>query len=101
MRTATITLRGAEFAQTMSEMRIWLDQHLFEPTRFTYNQDKEIIVIAVDFLEDHHAEAFQSRFGRQREVASSFLSAQKQVNRAAGHGFGMPEARGTMAQACW
>jgi hypothetical protein len=102
MHTATVTLSGAEFAQKMSEMRAWLDQHSFEPIRFTYKQNREIIVISVDFLEDHHAEAFRSRFaGRQREVVSSLLSAQKQVNRAAGDGFGMPEARGTMAQACW
>jgi hypothetical protein len=102
MHTATITLRGSEFSQTMQEMRTWLDQHLFDPTRFTYNQDKEIIVISVDFLEDHQAEAFQSRFAdRQREVASSLLSAQKQVSRAAGVGIDMPGARGTMAQACW
>jgi hypothetical protein len=102
VRTAAITLRDAEFAQKMSEMRIWLDQHFFEPIRFTYKQDREIIVISVDFQEDHHAEAFQSRFaGRQREAAATLRTAQKQVNRAAGDGFGMPEARGTMAQACW
>ena len=86
----------------MSEMRAWLDQQHFEPLTFTYTQDREIIVISVDFREDYHAEAFQSRFaGRQREVGSSVLSAQKQVNRAALDCFGMPEARGTMAEACW
>src|SRR5215469_2314795 len=63
MGTAAITLRAAEFVQTMSEMRAWLDQQHFEPLTFTYNQDREIIVISVDFREDHHAEAFQSRFG--------------------------------------
>jgi hypothetical protein len=102
MRTATVTLRGADFAQKMSEMRIWLDEHSFEPIRFTYKQDREIIVITVDFQEDHHAEAFQSRFaGRRREVVSSLLSAQKQANCAAGVSLGKPETRGTMAQACW
>ena len=102
MGTATITLRGAEFVQTMSEMRAWLDQQLLEPLRFTYKQDREIIVISVDFREDHHALAFQSRFaGRQLEVASSLMSAQKQVNRAALDRIGMPEAHGTMAEACW
>jgi hypothetical protein len=102
MHTATVTFRGADFAQKMSEMRIWLDEHSFEPIRFTYKQNREIIVLSVDFQEDHHAEAFQSRFaGRQREVASSLLSAQKQLNGAAGIGLAMPEARGTMAQACW
>jgi hypothetical protein len=85
----------------MSEMRAWLDQQHFEPLTFTYNQDREIIVISVDFQEDHHAEAFRSRFaGRQREVAS-LLSTQKQVNRAALDRFGTPQARGAVAEACW
>ena len=102
MRSATITLRGAEFAKKMSEMRVWLDQNLLEPIRFTYKQDREIITVTVDFQKDHDAQAFQSRFdGRQREVASSLRNGQKQVNRAADVGFGRPEARGTMAQACW
>jgi hypothetical protein len=102
MRTATVTLRGADFAQKMSEMRGWLDQHSFEPMRFTYKQNQEIIVISVEFQEDHHAEAFEDRFGsRQGEVASALRTAQKQVSRAAGVGIGRPETRGTMAQACW
>jgi len=102
MRTATITLRGADFAKKMSEMRIWLDRHSFDPTKFTYKQDREIIVITVDFPENHQAEAFQSRFAsQQREVASPLQSVQKQLNRAAGRRFGTPETRGTMAQACW
>jgi hypothetical protein len=75
MRTATITLRGADFVQKMSEMRAWLDQQSLEPTRFTYKQDREIILISVDFQEAHHAEAFQSRFdGQERDAASSLQS---------------------------
>jgi len=103
MRTATITLRGAEFAQKMSEMRAWLDRHSFEPTRFTYKQDREIIVITVDFKENHQAEAFQIRFdGQQREMASSHRNVQKQLNRAGAiASWGEAETRGTMAQACW
>jgi hypothetical protein len=111
MHTATVTFRSAEFAQKMSEMRIWLDQNLLEPVRFTYKQDRQIISISVEFQEDDQAEAFHSRFAgrqreraaslRQREAASWLRSAQKQVNRAAGVGFAMPEPRGTMAQACW
>jgi hypothetical protein len=98
MHTATITLRAADFARKMSEMRIWLDQHLFEPTRFTYKQDRESIVLTVDFQEDHHAEAFQGRFADgQREAAASLRSARELLNRVAGR----PATRGTMAQACW
>ena len=103
MRTATITLRGADFAKKMSEMRGWLDRHSFEPIRFTHKQDREIIVIAVDFKETHQAEAFQSRFdGQQREMAFSHRNVQKQLNRAGAiASWGEAETRGTMAQACW
>jgi hypothetical protein len=103
MRTATINLHGADFAKKMSEMRIWLDRHSFEPTRFTYKQDREIIVITVDFKENQQAEAFQSRFdGQQREGVSSHRNVQKQLNRAdAIASWGAAETRGTMAQACW
>jgi hypothetical protein len=41
--------RSADFAKKMSEMRVWLDRHSFEPARFTYQHDREIIVISVDF----------------------------------------------------
>jgi hypothetical protein len=103
MRTATITMRGADFAKKMSEMRVWLDRHSFEPTRFTYKQDREIIVITVDFKENHQAEAFQIRFdGQQREMASLHRNVQKQLNRAGAiASWGEAETRGTMAQACW
>jgi hypothetical protein len=103
MRTATITLNEADFAKKMSEMRVWLDRHSFEPTRFTYKQDREIIVISVDFKENREAEAFQSQFdGQQRKVASSHRNVQKQLNRAdAIASWGEAETCGTMAQACW
>ena len=103
MRSATITLRGADFAKKMSEMRLWHDRHSFAPTRFTYKQDREIIVITVDFKENHQAEAFQSRFnGQQREMAFSHRNVQKQLTRASAiASWGEAETRGTMAQACW
>ena len=65
MRTVTITLRGADFAGEMVEMRTWLDQHMIEPARFTYREDGKLVVISVDFRKDHHAEAFKIRFDGQ------------------------------------
>ena len=102
MRTATITLDGADFAGEMIEMRTWLDQHVFEPARFTYKQDGEIVVISVDFQEDDHAEAFQSRFtGRQPEADFPHRGGYQLLTRAAGDGVGGAETPATMAQACW
>jgi len=69
MRTVTIVLHGADFSAEMARMRTWLDQHMFKPTKFTYKQDQEIITISVDFLSNHHAEAFNRHFdGRESEA---------------------------------
>ena len=66
MRRVKITLRGEDFAGAMAEMRTWLDQRMFEPARFTYEQDKEVVVISVDFENDRQGEAFQCHFERVR-----------------------------------
>src|SRR6516165_6661855 len=42
MRTATVTLRGAEFTQKMTEMRMWLDEHFFEPIRFLTSKTEKL-----------------------------------------------------------
>jgi hypothetical protein len=101
MRTATVKLRGADFAGEMIEMRTWLDQHLVEPARYTYKQDGEIVVISVDFQEDHHAEAFQSRFTGQPAADFPLQGAYEPLSRAAGDRRGKSETPATMAQACW
>jgi len=76
MRTVTITLHGADFAGEMMNMRAWLDQHMFKPEKFTYKQDHEIITISLDFLNDHHAEAFKHHFdGRELEADFSPIEA--------------------------
>ena len=100
MRTATITLPGADFAEEMIKMRTWLDQHVFEPARFTYKQDGEIVVVSVDFQQDHHAEAFESHFTGQPEANVSLRRAHE-LSRTTGDRLGGAETPATMAQACW
>jgi hypothetical protein len=100
MRTVTITIRGVDFAGEMGEMRTWLDQHMFEPARYTYREEGESVVISVDFQNDHHAEAFRSRFGQLSEVSVPLRSAHDPLSQAAGHGFARSEIPATMGQAC-
>src|SRR6516162_2818279 len=66
MRTVKIRSRETDFARMMLEMRTWLDQHRFEPTKFTYEQDREVIVISVEFHRDNDAEAFKNCFDSQQ-----------------------------------
>ena len=39
MRTITIRVRAVDFAEWMTAMRVWLDQHQFEPSKFKYAED--------------------------------------------------------------
>ena len=101
MRTVTITLRGADFAGEMVEMRTWLDQHMIEPARFTYREDGKLVVISVDFRKDHHAEAFKIRFDGQSLEADVPLHTGHPAEPDCGNDFGSAEIPATMAQARW
>ena len=102
MRTVTITLRGADFAGELTEMRTWLDQRMFEPARFTYMQAGDVVLISVDFQNDRHAAAFESNFaGRPQEPDFSLRHRLELSNRDADHRSKRSERPATMAQACW
>ena len=62
MRTITIRVRAVDFAEWMTAMRVWLDQHQFEPSKFKYAEDGDELVIDVSFEADVEAAAFSARF---------------------------------------
>jgi hypothetical protein len=62
MRTITIRVRAVDFAERMTAMRIWLDQHQFEPSTFKYSEDGNDLLIDVSFREAVEAAAFSARF---------------------------------------
>jgi len=101
MRTVTITLHGADFAGEMMNMRAWLDQHMFKPEKFTYKQDQEIITISLDFLNDHHAEAFKHHFDGQELESDILLKNEIELARGGVGQLRTKAIPGTMAQACW
>ena len=89
MRKVTIRSGGREFAVVMVEMRRWLDQHMVEPARFTYEQDGENVVISIDFEENEDAEAFQSGFAaRQLDANFPGGNADEPLSRAVDDGVG-------------
>jgi len=101
VRTITIVLRGEDFSAEMAKMRTWLDQHMFRPSKFIYKQDREIITISIDFLSNHHAEAFKRHFdGHESEAHFSLPNGLDPLGRTSGEGR-TTEIPGTMAQACW
>ena len=62
MRTITIRVRAVEFAERITAMRTWLDEHRFEPSRFTYSEDGNNLLIDVSFEVVDEAAAFSARF---------------------------------------
>ena len=62
MRTITVRLPAAEFSAAMGLMREWLDQNRCEPSKFKYDQEREAVVLSVEFPDDQQAEAFATRF---------------------------------------
>jgi hypothetical protein len=101
MRTVTITVRAADFAAEMMRMRSWLDQHMFKPEKFIYEQDHHIITISLDFLSDQHAEAFKSHFDGQEPDSDILLKNEIEPARGRSGQLRTKAIPGTMAQACW
>ena len=62
MRTVTVRLPAAGFSDAMADMREWLDQNRYEPSKFKYDQESDAVVLSIEFLEDEQAEAFARRF---------------------------------------
>jgi hypothetical protein len=67
MHIATIRVRAVDFAQRMTAMRLWLDEHRFEPSRFIYSEDDHGLLIQVDFKVATEAAAFLAWFNERAE----------------------------------
>lgn len=62
MHTITVRVRAVDFADQMIAMRIWLDEHRLEPSRFRYSEDGDDILIDVSFEGTVEAVRFSTRF---------------------------------------
>lgn len=62
MHTVEMDLQSSELSGTMAEMRLWLDQHRFEPSAFCCRQGEAGFLVRVDFKVTGEAEAFAGRF---------------------------------------
>jgi hypothetical protein len=71
MRTVEIGLRPSELSGAMAEMRIWLDDHRFEPSAFCCRDVGAGVLVRVDFKITDEADAFADRFGGRVEQAST------------------------------
>jgi hypothetical protein len=72
MYTITLRVRGVDFAERITAMRVWLDEHRFEPSRFKYSEDGNDLLIDVSFNVAVEAAAFSARFnGRSADTTST------------------------------
>jgi hypothetical protein len=62
MRTVKVRLNAANLSREMAAMREWLDRNRYEATRFECDQDRDTVVLSINFMADAAAEAFVGRF---------------------------------------
>jgi hypothetical protein len=65
MCTITVRVRSVDFAELITAMRTWLDEHRFEPSMFKYSEDGNDLLIDVSFEVADEAAAFSARFNRE------------------------------------
>ena len=49
MRSVTVRIRTAEFSATMTAIGEWLDANRYEPTRYKYDHQEDVVLVTVDF----------------------------------------------------
>jgi hypothetical protein len=63
MSAVEIHLDPRELSRKMGAMRVWLDQHRVEPSRFSCQDDDDRVLLCLEFRQPCEAEAFASQFG--------------------------------------
>jgi hypothetical protein len=65
MYLVDIRMQPGDLSRQMSAMRIWLDEHRFEPSTFSCRDADSGVLVSVEFKISHEAAAFAARFDGQ------------------------------------
>ena len=65
MRAVEVRLPPRELSRRMGAMRIWLDEHRFEPSSFACRDSEYGVLVCLEFKIACQAEQFAERFGGQ------------------------------------
>lgn len=62
MRAVQIRLSLTDLPREMGAMRVWLDEHRFEPSSFSCRDDDGGVVVSLEFKAADQAQAFSKHF---------------------------------------
>jgi hypothetical protein len=65
MYLVDIRMQPGDLSRQMSAMRIWLDEHRFEPSTFSCRDADRGMLVSVEFKISHEAAAFAAHFDGQ------------------------------------
>jgi len=71
MSAVELRLSPSDLPREMGAMRVWLDQHRFEPSGFSCRDVDDGVLVSLEFKIADQAVAFAERFGGQADAASA------------------------------
>ena len=75
MSAVELRLSQSDLPREMGAMRVWLDQHRFEPSAFSCRDIDDGVLVSLEFKIAHQAHAFAERFGGRADAASELQAA--------------------------
>ena len=70
MSAVELCLNPSDLPREMGAMRVWLDQHRFEPSGFSCRDVDDGVLVSLEFKIAHQAVAFAERFGGRADATS-------------------------------
>jgi hypothetical protein len=68
MSAVELRLSSSDLPREMVAMRVWLDQHRFEPSGFSCRDVDDGVLVSLEFKIAHQAVAFAERFGGRADA---------------------------------
>ena len=68
MSAVELRLSSSDLPREMGAMRLWLDQHRFEPSGFSCRDVDDGVLVSLEFKIANQAVAFAERFGGRSDA---------------------------------
>jgi hypothetical protein len=70
MSAVELRFSPRDLPRQMGAMRVWLDQHRFEPSAFSCRDVDDGVLVSLEFKIANQAQAFAQHFGGRADAAS-------------------------------